>query len=67
MQIFEENKTISHLYDCQKMLILSLGNLFLREIQEMKSSLEFHRMTERDMMGWKEEYFSHNDVINVGH
>ena len=24
-------------------------------------------MMEGEKIGWKEEYFSHNDVINVGH
>ena len=44
------------------MLILSL-----REIQEMESSPKFYLMMEGEKIGWKEEYFSHNDVINVGH
>ena len=44
------------------MLILSL-----REIQETESSPKFYLMMEGEKIGRKEEYFSHNDVINVGH
>ena len=33
----------------------------------MESSPKFYLMMEGEKIGRKEEYFSHNDVINVGH